>query len=449
MVSPYFAQLRAQTAISESLPKRSAVALVVVLCTALSSVAIAADAPLTLSGAQRAAVDRSRQIAAKDYGTAASREMAVAAGQLPDPIIRAGVDNLPVSGTDRLSLTGDFMTMRRIGVMQEITRSDKRYWRAQRYEREADKTTAEKNETIANIQRDVAVAWLDRYYAEAMAAVIEEQAQQSQFEIQAAEGAYRAGRGSQADIFAARGGLATYRDRASEAARRVANAKTMLARWIGRGAEAPLAGMPVTDTVRLDLAILETQLTHHPRIAVLARQVEVAEAEVNLAQANKKADWSVEVAYQQRGPAFSNMVSVGVSIPLQLDQKHRQNREEASKLALVEQIRAERDDLLRGHVAETRTMYTEWENTRERATRFERELVPLAQSRTMAALAAYQGGKSMLSDVLLARRNEIDVRLQALQLRADAARFWAQLNFLFPDDSAMTHSAASLTGDSK
>lgn len=449
MSSPLIARLRAQNAISDSALRLSAATLVVVLYGVLSTAAIAAETPLTLSSAQRTAIERSRQVAAKDFGTTASREMAVAAGQLPDPIIRAGVDNLPISGTDRFSLTNDFMTMRRIGVMQEITRSDKRYWRAQRYEREADKTTAEKIETIANVQRDTAVAWLDRYYAEAMAAVIEEQAQQSKFEIQAAEGAYRAGRGNQADIFAARGGLATFHDRASEAARRVATTKTMLARWVGPEAEAPLAGVPATETVRLDVASLETQLAHHPRIAVVTRQIQVAEAEANLAQASKKADWSVEVAYQQRGPAYSNMISVGVSIPLQLDQKHRQNREEASKLAMVEQIRAERDDMLRGHVAETRTMYTEWENTRERATRFERELVPLAQSRTMAALAAYRGGKSMLSDVLLARRNEIDVRLQALQLRADAARFWAQLNFLFPDDSALTHSAAILNGDSK
>jgi hypothetical protein len=38
-----------------------------------------------------------------------------------------------------------------------------------------------------------------------------------------------------------------------------------------------------------------------------------------------------------------------------------------------------------------------------------------------------------LTDALAARRGEIDVRLQALQLEADTARLWAQLNFLFPE----------------
>jgi hypothetical protein len=34
--------------------------------------------------------------------------------------------------------------------------------------------------------------------------------------------------------------------------------------------------------------------------------------------------------------------------------------------------------------------------------------------------------------VLAARRAEIDLRLQALQLEAATAQIWAQLNFLYP-----------------
>lgn len=436
---------------SRALPVRRFVPILVAaaLVTALSTPIFASGVPLTLAQAQRVAVERSRQLSAKNHTIAASREMAVAAGQLPDPVLRLGVDNVPVSGADRFSLTSDFMTMRRVGIMQELTRSDKRQWRAARFEREADKTIAEKNEVIANIQRDTALAWLDRYYAEAVANVIAEQAAQSKFEIQAAEGAYRAGRGNQADIFAARSALATFEDRASEAQRRARNAKTMLVRWVGSDGELPLVGRPVINTVRLDPASLEIQLAHHPRIAVLIKQEEVTAAEAKLAQANRNADWSVEVMYQQRGPAYSNMVSVGASVPLQWDRKNRQDREFAAKLAMVEQVRAEREEALRAHVAETRALLTEWENGRERYTRFEQELIPLANSRSSAAMAAYRGGKAMLSDVLLARRNEIDVRIQALQLQADVARVWAQLNFLFPDDSVIASSAVTTHRESK
>ncbi len=139
-------------------------------------------------------------------------------------------DNLPINGPERFSLTRDFMTMRRIGLMQELTREKKRELRGQKFEREADKSTAEKDAAIAAIQRDSALAWLERYYAEAMAAVLAEQAAQVRTEIIAAEGAYRGGRGSQADAIATHSTLAALEERASEYASRIRVAKANLAR---------------------------------------------------------------------------------------------------------------------------------------------------------------------------------------------------------------------------
>ena len=407
----------------------------------------AAEAPLTLVEAQRRALAHSRQLPAKDFAVTASRELAVAAGQLPDPVLKIGIDNLPVSGSDRFSLTNDFMTMRRVGVAQEITRADKRRLRSDSLNQTADKTIAEKEVAIAAIERDTALAWLELYYAKAMSAVIDEQGAQAKLEIQAADGAYRAGRGNQADIFAARSAVARFEDRQSEYQRRTLNAQTMLARWTGSRVDQPLAGKPDTDVIRLDPATLETQLAHHPEIAVSNRQVDIAETEARLARANKQSDWSVELAFQQRGPTYSNMISVGVSIPFQWDQKNRQDRQLSSKLALIDQAKSERDDMLRDHVAQTHIMINEWNNDRERVARYERDLIPLAQQRTLAGVTAYRGGKTTLAEVLAARRNEIDVRLQALQLQADTARIWAQLNFLFPTSAAASHAGMDYSKD--
>lgn len=238
-------------------------------------------------------------------------------------------------------------------------------------------------------------------------------------------------------------------DRSSEIRRRVVNARTMLARWVGQAAEAPLAAKPAMDAVRLDLATLDTQLSRHPQLAVLERQEEVAVADAKLAQANRKSDWSVEVMYSQRGPAYSNMISVGVSVPLQWNRKNRQDRELSSKLALVEQAKAEREDMMRVYMAETRAMMNEWQNGRERSARYEKELIPLANERTLAAMGAYRGGKAGLAEVLMARRNEIDVRLQALQLEAETAFIWAQLNYLFPDDASASTPSTHMNRKSK
>jgi outer membrane protein TolC len=422
--------------------RRSAIVALALILGAWTQGALAVNTPLSLAEAQRLALARSRQLVAQDAGAAASQDLAVAARQLPDPVLSVGVDNLPVTGDERYRLTSDFMTMRRIGLMQELTRADKRRLRAERFEREADKALAEKDRLSAAIERDTALAWLDRYYTEAMMAVIADQRAQAKLAIEAAEGAYRGGRGSQADVLAARVAQGMIDDRASELDRQLQNATVRLERWIGAAAQQPLVGKPDIGMLRFDLAALDApslgaHLAHHPEIAVLGKQEQIAQAEAKLAKANEKPDWTVEVNYLRRGPAFSDMVSVGVSVPLQWDRRNRQDRELSAKLAAVEQAKDERDEMLRQHLGETRTLINEWRNNLERRQRYERELIPLAVERGAAALAAYRGGKAGIGDVLAARRDEIDLRLQALQLEAAAAQRWAYLNFLYPSTQSM------------
>ena len=91
---------------------------------ALSSVAHAANIPLTLEEAQRRAVLRSSQLSAQDFTVAAAREMAVAAGQLPDPVLTLGLDSWPVNGPNRFSFGDDDFTMGRVAVAQEWTRAE-------------------------------------------------------------------------------------------------------------------------------------------------------------------------------------------------------------------------------------------------------------------------------------------------------------------------------------
>ena len=417
-------------------PARVALLILALALVAPSGVASAADAPLTLAEAQRRAVARSTLLPAQDAAATAAREMAVAAGQWPDPVLKIGVDNLPVSGEDAWSFTKDFMTMARIGVMQEILSSSKREVRAQRYEREAARAEVEKSAVAATVARDAALAWIDRYYAERTVALIAQQAAEAGLEIESAELAYRTGRGPQADIFAARGARASLQEKASDAKRRVATATTMLARWVGPGADAPLAGAPEFGSVPLDRSHLADQLARHPQIATLAQAESVAEAEAKVAQADRDPNWSVEVYYQQRGPGYGNMMSFGVNVPLPWDRANRQDRDVAAKLALADQARAQREDALRTHVAEVQAMLEEWENGRERLSLYAESLLPLARERTEAAVTAYRSGRGALADVLAARRNELDVRRDELMLERETARLWAQLAFFEIDTDA-------------
>lgn len=416
----------------------STLALAMLLCLALpNEQAAAASAGLTLVEAQQRALERSRTLPTQDAAIAAARELAVAAGRLPDPVLRAGIDNLPVSGSDRFNIGSDFMTMRRIGVMQELTASDKRRLRAAQLERTADKASAEKEVAIARVERETAQAWIDLYFAKQMADLVHQQVSQAQLDLEAAEAAYRAGKGSQGDVFAARGRIGGAQDKVSEFDTRVRTAQSTLARWTGPDVDVAPESLPSIDQVRLDPESIDSQLAHHPEIAVLDRQEEIARTGVQLAEANRHPDWSVEVSLQHRGQGYSNMLSVGVSVPLQWDRKNRQDRELAAKIMQADQVRDEREEMLRTHAAEVRVMLDEWRSGRERLARYKRELEPLALEQSAAVLAAYRGGKAALAEVLAARRNELEVRLQALQLAAETAKRWAQLNFLYPSGRSM------------
>jgi outer membrane protein TolC len=389
-------------------------------------------APLSLADALRLAQDRSRQLPAQDAAVAAARDMAVAAAQKPDPVLKAGINNLPVNGPDRFSLTRDFMTMRSLGVAQELTRGDKLQARTARFEREAQAAEAGRALALANLQRDTALAWLDRYHQERLRALMVQQRDEAALQIEASEAAYRGGRGSQSDVFAARLGVAQIDERLLQIERQVAMATTLLARWIGSAAARPLGQAPATDAVPLRPTDLEGEILHHPQVTLLAKREQVARAEVQVALSNQKSDWNVELMFSQRGPAFSNMVSVNVSIPLQWDPKNRQDRELGAKLALVEQVRAERDEATRAHLAEATVMLQEWQGNRERLSRYEKALIPLANERTRAVLTAYRANTGTLAAVLEARRAEIDTRMERIRLDMDTARLWAQLHYLIP-----------------
>ena len=394
----------------------------------------AAESPLTFAQAQRAAVERSRTLAGQRLAVEASRDMAVAAAQYPDPVLTLSLENVPAQGADRFSLSADGMTMKRVGVMQELTRKEKRSLKAERYEIEALKMLAEQQSTTATVQRDTAIAWLDAWYMEAAVGAIAELRGRALQEVAAAETEYRAGRGSQPDVLMAHANVAMLDDRAAEAQRKARNARAMLARWAGEeAASRPLGGKP--DLSTLAVAGHDEVLARHPEIEALDRAQEMAASEARLAQANRTPDWSVELAWQERSSKFGDMFTVGVSIPLPWDRANRQDRELSAKLALAEQARAARDEALRQHAAEFRTMTHEWQSNRSRVARYEREILPLARSRSEASLVAYRSGKSTRAEVLAALRAELDARLMALMLESETARLWAQLNYLIPENA--------------
>jgi len=425
----------------------SALGVASLLTLAPGNTVCAAEPPLTLAEAQRLATLRSKQVEASDFALSASKDLTVPASERPDPIAKIGLENLPIDGPERFSVQRDFMTMRSVGIMQEVTRPTKLRARAAEAEQAVRLAEAQKARALVAVQRDSALAWLDRYYAELLEKTVLQQVQVSRLDVTAAEAGYRGGHGTAGDVLAARAALAEAEDLDADASREVRGAKLVLARWIGEAAENPLAGQPAIDTIPLHKHTLDAQLAEHPEILALQRREELARAAAEVARADRHPDWSVEFMYSQRGIGYSNMVTLELTVPLEIRRAYRQNPKLAAKLAEASQAKAEREDMLRAHAAEISAMIDAWDSARERRERYRSSIIPLVADRSVAARAAYRGGKASLSDLLLAQRAEIDARLKALQLEESAARLWAQLTFLNSMREVANAASASVGSD--
>uniref|UniRef100_UPI003F494A43 TolC family protein n=1 Tax=Cupriavidus taiwanensis TaxID=164546 RepID=UPI003F494A43 len=420
-------------------PRRLALAL---LCApafglALSHAEAAQSAPsLSLEETVALATTHAGDAESSRGAVEAAVQMAVSAGQLPDPVLKLGLNNVPVNGPDQFSLSRDFMTMRSISVMQEFTRSDKRRAKAARFEAEAAAADAQRAVGLANVQRNAVGAWLDRWYAEQTDVLLGHHGHPIELALQAATAAYRSGRGSRADVLAMELELQKLHDRQDENRAAVATATLNLQRWVGAEANRPLSDRPPLDVPQHVQQLATGEFDAVPELAAA-----LAESEIQVAREARKPDVTVELMYSQRGSAFSNMGSLNVSFPVPWDRGNRQDRDVAARLAQANEARAKSEIIRRNTQATVGAKLAELQRNLERLKRYDERTLPLATSQADAALTAYRANTGTLLAVAEANHRAIDTKLERLALEAKTAKLWADLTFLVPLPTAQTEPA--------
>ena len=392
--------------------------------------------PLTLDEALRLGEAQSPRLAAQRSAVSASSEQVGRAKQLPDPRLRLGIENLPVSGPDRFRYDTDSMTMRAVGLMQEFPNSAKREARNLRAERHRDVEAVGLEAQRAMLARDIAASWLEAHYAEQARVALERLARQFQLQVDTLAAGVARGRQNTADAFAARSALEQAHDRLIEQDRLITKARIMLAALIGDDAKRPLAVGPDMKVFAHPRDHLIARLEEHPELRIQQQREELARAEVAVARSGAKPDWALEVGYGHRAPAFDNMLTVMVSIELPWQTDRRQDRDVAARLAEVDQARAIRENARRMHEAEVRGWLADFDTAERRIERFERTLLPLARDRSAATLAAYQGGRGDLGPVLEAERAITEAELALNKASFERAKAWANLNYLYPQGAS-------------
>ncbi len=391
----------------------------------LSSAAQAA--PLTYSAAlQRAGEAPTLQARAAEI--AAARAAAGAAGRLPDPKLRFGLDNFPVSGPPAWRFGPESMTMATVGVMQDVPNGAKR--RAERERAAADISAAESGQAVEarNVRLAAAVAWIDLYYAQRQLAALDEIAAALKPLHDAAPAQLAAGSSRPAAALEADELTAALGDRRAELLGAAGKARAELTRWTGEP-EPEALGNPPPQTI--DAPGLRAALDHHPALLVYDAMGGQAAADLAAARADKRPDWSWELAYHRRDPMWGDMVSLGGTVSLPIFPGKRQDPTIAAKAASAGRVTAEREAVRRQLRAQLDADLADHAMRHDRMMRAQATLVPLARRKADLETASYAAASASLSDVLQAFLGLAEARVDALDREAAVVRDVVRINLTY------------------
>jgi outer membrane protein TolC len=392
----------------------------------------AAWAGLSLTDTTRLASEQAPALVAQQAAVDGAVAAQPAAATLPDPRLTVGIDNLPISGADTLSLSRDFMTMQRFGLMQEVPNRAKRAARAVGAQARIERERALLVAARLGVQQGAGLAWLGAYFAERRVAQLAELQRENDL-LQATLGArIGAGKAMPAELTMARQEALALADRRDDLARDVAKARASLRRWVGERADEPLDGTP--PVLGADAAEVRAGLHRHAEIAPYEAQRAMAEAEVGEAAAEAQGDWGWELVYSRRGPGYADMISFQLSMDIPWQRERRQQPAVSAKQKEVARIEAEREDLLRRHREEIDAQLAELAALNTQRARLADAGLALAAERITLALAAYEAGRADLGGVLVARREAVDTRLRLIDLDAQRAALGLRLTTLIAPD---------------
>ena len=384
--------------------------------------AIAAAEPLSLDQAMLLAAQRSETARSARAAAAGAGEMARAAGQQPDPMLAVGIDNLPITGSDRFRTSTEEMTMKRIGIAQEWVSADKRAAREAAAKALAGRESVAESVAVAEARLQTALAYIDAYYAGQALELTTLNEKHAREEFEAGKGRLATVSGNSAEVLGLAGAVGVAEDESADQRQQQGAAAALLQRWTG----VPVDGLsePIPGASPAQAAFVAA----HPAVVTKLRDIEVAHQEATSATLNRKPNWTWEVSYGQR-QGLSDLVSFGVRIPLPVAPAARQDRETAAKLALVDKAEAELEEARRAAAGEYDALASDARRFQERLERFDAGVLTPLRQRTAATLAAYRSYQAPLLMLFEARHAEVEAQRKLLSFRRELVKALAQLAF--------------------
>lgn len=391
----------------------------------------AIGSPLTFDAALQRARANAPVLVAKARRTDAARAARGAAGALPDPTLGVSLDSFPISGPLAFQPNRDNFTWVKVEASQPIPNLAKRHAEQARADTDISAAEADAAVSARDVEVSAGLAWIDLAYAERRVAALDEVLRRLKKVVHISPSAVASGNARPTQTVAGDEAIAKMQDRRSELIAGVANARATLTRWTGDSEPEIVGAIP---DLPIRAATYQAALDRHPTITMATAKEGQAEADVRVAEANRRPDFGVNLAYQRRDPRFGDYVSAGVTIGLPIFTRHRQNAQIAAKQADAAAAVAEREEARRTLAAALASDLAGHAMHHEQWMRARQTLQPLAEKRVSLETASFAAGRASLIDIVDAHAALADAVLTALDREAAVVRDGVQIDLTYGDD---------------
>jgi len=316
------------------------------------------------------------------------------AGALDDPMLEAGVVNLPVQS---LSLRREDMTMKMIGLAQRLPYPGKRTLRREMAEKEAEAAASSYQDIVNRTTREAKVAYFDLGLVDESERLVQKNRRILEQFLAIAEARYAVGQGSQADVLKAQTQLSKMLDELIKLGRERPMFEADLNRALGRvtSPRSVTTRPPRAREVALRLEDLrELARAHRPQLLAQRSTIERSAKAFDLARKDYYPDFDLRFSYGQRDNfqdmRREDMVSFTVAINLPVWREAKRD----PRVAEAQAMRDQAAQMYEARLNEINAMLRQQVVTAEQALKsvrlYETGILPQARLAVEASLAAYQ-----------------------------------------------------------
>ncbi|MFK5986784.1 MAG: TolC family protein [Pseudomonadota bacterium] len=386
---------------------------------------------LSLEQVQIIALKNEPGITSQQLQAQALVERSIADGQLMDPKLQVGLNNIP---TDSFSFDQENMTQFKIGIIQQFPSGNSLAIKKQKTLKQSELFSSKIANRKLTITKQVRLNYFEIYYWEqAKKTLIKNKKLFSQL-VEIVQSLFSVGRNNQQDLIRAQLELSRLDDRISKITQKINSQRSKLSRWIGvQNSQKPLSkNLPELkafsdlDLSKLDkeFSSLEQLFINHPKILEIDKQLEIKKKDIELSRESYKPGWGLNVSYGYRdnnpnGNKRADFISAGITMDLPFFTAKRQDKKLLAKELQYGALKDQRIQLLRQLVSELQQQRDIEEQLQNRHQLYKNIILPQANQQTLAALLAYQSDRGDFADVMRAYIDDLNAHLDERRIAVD------------------------------